>query len=671
MYDLYTNSKYTNSRQYLIQRLVQVYGAHMLAGVVNDEAPGTLARKASTDSVLRSSSSEDDFYPGPPPRSQQMMRLLSLGSTVSSTSDVDVESPAENEDKDKIKHSGFCGYDSMLGISPPTTPGFDQMVPRRRILPASRASRDSSIVRPAYSSTPTDLGARTLADTAASAEMNSQKSPSKGPNKVAWSALVDSTVSDRIQAAQVPGNSYTSPQKHQHAEPRSWSNTTTDPPGSSLSVSPSKVAWRKNVEGENEVSNRIQPAMVAGYLNTEEYTSQQRHQRQAAAGPGFEYPSPQIYRHAEAPSLPSAELGPTANQEMTLPNHGSSNTSHLYPYRSLHEHHIQNEGRTGFQGLSEPPNMHASNSHASRVVLGPRAAENQRPIEVPSKPISILHNNARSKSEQVPFQIRQIGMKSNSGLPSQTGQYGQGAGVLENPDSSSFEQLQAIRTMGSLHASGMFEARQPLIRAVESESQLVSIVAIHELMAAPGAAYAIGLEERMQLERALVRILDGRDDGSGLHVVALNALAHIQRSGAGEGAGHSYMIGVVASLSESPDAEVRGAAVKALGTLCSTMSSHYSDRLLSRLQDSDAVVRQHAVHALARIGAWGGNDDFAAQLLRCCSDDPSPSVQRASVDTLVAALNGQQAASARAVIKRVLQQRGELQLPPLVLAMLE
>ena len=105
----------------------------MLAGVVNDEAPGTLARKASTDSVLRSSSSEDDFYPGPPPRSQQMMRLLSLGSTVSSTSDVDVESPAENEDKDKIKHSGFCGYDSMLGISPPTTPGFDQMVPRRRI----------------------------------------------------------------------------------------------------------------------------------------------------------------------------------------------------------------------------------------------------------------------------------------------------------------------------------------------------------------------------------------------------------------------------------------------------------------------------------------------------------------------------------------------------------
>ena len=83
-------------------------------------------------------------------------------------------------------------------------------------------------------------------------------------------------------------------------------------------------------------------------------------------------------------------------------------------------------------------------------------------------------------------------------------------------------------------------------------------------------------------------------------------------------------------------------------------------------------MREQAVRTLAKIGAWGGNDAFAADLLLVASSDPNPSVQRAAVDALVASLNGDQSKAARAVMQRAQQQfTEELQLPPLVRVMLE
>ena len=106
-----------------------------------------------------------------------------------------------------------------------------------------------------------------------------------------------------------------------------------------------------------------------------------------------------------------------------------------------------------------------------------------------------------------------------------------------------------------------------------------------------------------------------------------------------------------------------------MGTLCKAMDTHSSDRLRPRLQDSDAAVREHAVRTLARIGAWGGNDALATAYLQCASTDPHAGVQRAAADELVGALSGEQATSARAVMKRVLEHR-PMQLPPLVLMLL-
>ena len=156
-----------------------------------------------------------------------------------------------------------------------------------------------------------------------------------------------------------------------------------------------------------------------------------------------------------------------------------------------------------------------------------------------------------------------------------------------------------------------------------------------------------------------------------LQVMALNALAHLGKGGPIGGLSDSYMLGVVAALCDSQDADVRCAAVKAMGSLCNPMDAHYCERLQPRLRDSDASVREHTVRTLASIGAWGGNDDFAAGLMECASNDPHLAVQRASTDALVAALTGSQAASARAVMKRVLHNNSNLlQDMPLVLTLL-
>jgi hypothetical protein len=89
---------------------------------------------------------------------------------------------------------------------------------------------------------------------------------------------------------------------------------------------------------------------------------------------------------------------------------------------------------------------------------------------------------------------------------------------LDNLESCAFEKLKAVRTLGHLHASGMLEARQPLLRAVDSDSKMVRVAAVHELLAAPASSHAIGMEQRIELGRVLTRMLEERDDGSGLPV---------------------------------------------------------------------------------------------------------------------------------------------------------
>jgi len=157
-----------------------------------------------------------------------------------------------------------------------------------------------------------------------------------------------------------------------------------------------------------------------------------------------------------------------------------------------------------------------------------------------------------------------------------------------------------------------------------------------------------------------------------MQVAALSALSHFFKGGAGGGLCDSYMLGVIAALCDSQDTDLRCAAVKAMGSVCSAMDAHYCDRLRPRLRDSDPSVREQAVRTLASIAAWGGGDDLATGLMECASNDPNPAVQRAAGDALVAALNGSQAASARAVMKRVLLHRTDLlQNVPLVLLLVE
>jgi len=128
------------------------------------------------------------------------------------------------------------------------------------------------------------------------------------------------------------------------------------------------------------------------------------------------------------------------------------------------------------------------------------------------------HQAAR-QSLRADGQAQRLGRRDvATSLASQSGQYGQAAGVLESPESSAFEKLRAVRVLGRLHAVGMFEARQPLLRAVNCESKMVRVAAVHELLAAPAASHAIGMEQRIELGRILTRVLDERDDSSGLGV---------------------------------------------------------------------------------------------------------------------------------------------------------
>jgi hypothetical protein len=166
----------------------------------------------------------------------------------------------------------------------------------------------------------------------------------------------------------------------------------------------------------------------------------------------------------------------------------------------------------------------------SRTALAPRLEENAsssssddrwRAAAAYSKAdrAGLPKHQAARQSLRADGQAQRLGRRDvATSLASQSGQYGQAAGVLESPESSAFEKLRAVRVLGRLHAVGMFEARQPLLRAVNCESKMVRVAAVHELLAAPAASHAIGVEQRIELGRILTRVLDQRDDSSGLGV---------------------------------------------------------------------------------------------------------------------------------------------------------
>jgi hypothetical protein len=174
----------------------------------------------------------------------------------------------------------------------------------------------------------------------------------------------------------------------------------------------------------------------------------------------------------------------------------------------------------------------ARSSAEGRPALAPRLAENENTSSSLSDDrwrVAAAYSKA-DRAGQPPHQAARQSHRAEApaqrlgrrdiatSLAAQSGQYGQAVGLLGSAESSALDRLKAVRVLGRLHAAGMFEARQPLLRAVDCESKMVRVAAVHELLAAPAASHAIGVEQRIELGRILTRVLDERDDSSGLGV---------------------------------------------------------------------------------------------------------------------------------------------------------
>ena len=116
---------------------------HTLVG--HEQRKQSTAR--STESVLRSSSSEDDERGRAGQHAAEFARIATA------------QTDRSDDDNGRIRHAGFFGYEGMMETDSPGAPDF-VAPPRRRMLPASRQSTNSSLkVRlPSFGSTPEDLG---------------------------------------------------------------------------------------------------------------------------------------------------------------------------------------------------------------------------------------------------------------------------------------------------------------------------------------------------------------------------------------------------------------------------------------------------------------------------------------------------------------------------------
>ena len=602
----------------------------------------------------------------------------------------------------QVKHDGFVGYESMLGISPPSTPALDAPVPeRRRTLPVSRQSRESSLLsaglgsntfQPSFGSTPPDLGHTD------SGRTRRTEAAEGGAHRPSIQEIYTGTV----------GTFRQTPHRSPHKSAHKLQKLPENPP--SAHKSPSKTAWSDGGKGELPAQLRSSPyatfAVPPPPLSVETMNQAQAELR--------EYRSPFKPFRTEggihtsegggAQESPASRVVPAPRVTENPENLSSSDGGLVARPQSILRRRPNLAGNTGndddFDQECPRPQDHRAPGWAREVEHAPLAnhlQDESLSVEQREKNPTIFPYQARHQEPTAPpvhhhhHSLGQLGeARPAQTSASQTASYGKAAGLLNKSEASEFEKLQAIHTMGQLYASGMIEARQPLLRAVDGDSKMICVAALHQLLAAPAVSYAIGLNERTHLQRSLTKLLDEPDDSLGTHVVVLHALAHLGAEGGGEGTGLSYMLGVISTMCENQDAAVRGAAVKALGTLCKPPDAHYTERLIPRLRDDDANVREQAVRALARIGAWGGQDAFASALLACASgvyplsscahervltirpfsDNSHSAVKRAAIDALVAALNGEQSGGARAVLKRVVATRAGVA-PPILLPFLQ
>lgn len=336
----------------------------------NEGNGGNLSRRVSSDSVLRSSSSE--------------------GEDVAQKTDMMAFELTDPKEEGKLNHSGFFGYEAMMGES---TPEMNQSVPqRRRILPPRRGPDPTSPFEgPSVGTTPEDLASVSI--------------PHKSPSKRQDAPCINRhppTVFDVYDAS----------------------------------------------------SDRIQP------------------------------PASRPARKDIVPPDVKRDFDNAIAKDTTW---------------------TQQEG------------LHSKVTPISHSASATRLPERQQNMLVFSSSSQEPWHVSRQK-ESAPLVARFGHIEHAENLGSQTVEYGHAAGVLENLESCAFEKLKAVRTLGHLHASGMLEARQPLLRAVDSDSKMVRVAAVHELLAAPASSHAIGMEQRIELGRVLTRMLEERDDGSGLPV---------------------------------------------------------------------------------------------------------------------------------------------------------
>ena len=353
----------------------------------SEHAFGRKESVESSDSVFRSSSSEeDDTYSSQrAPFDTEYLRVQSVASE-------DCGDPAGT-----INHSGFFGYEAMMGESPgPDIPRHDNPAAhlRRRVLPASRDSigGSSGVQRPSFGSTPEDLSA----------------TPGPSPSKLLWGEM-------------------------------------------------------NGVRGDasSSMSERIQPCR-------------------------------------RAPLQPRQEA---QNDTPTV--------------RVLGQQHVQSKLTSS---VSREEVVHRAENMNSKSV----ADEQHWHVTTANThkgPAGLLNRSDIQQNEHEQFPARRRGhRKAEGSLAMQAEEYGRAAGTLESLESNTFARLKAIRVLGELYAGGMFEARQPLLRAVDNESRMVRVAALHELMAAPAASHTIGMEQSIELGRVLTRILDERDDSAGVGV---------------------------------------------------------------------------------------------------------------------------------------------------------
>ena len=464
-----------------------------------------LTRKESSDSVLRTSSSEEEGQPVVRPilrHSSSVEAIGAMGLHGAEIERITTSRVSSDENNSTINHSGFFGYEAMMGQSPSSTHGFDSAPPPRRcVLHSLRSSMDATlkVENPSFGATPADLGSPSVMSSAPAHMLG-------GPAQhVRWSARYESPRA--------------SPQNSQSPD----------------RPSPSKIAWSR---GAGSSVERPSFAAMDEGMSDRIYPPARQHEVRPSARMWPEHTDGSC---SDFPASDRPALAPRLSQNANSNYVGNSGVERP-SFAAMHDgmfDRVQPPARKQEASISTkqwPEHTDGSYSDlppSDRPALAPRLAENANNNDVrnssfsedkwrvaavhakPDAPQRLASHN--DKHEDVP--ARRLGHReAAASLAAQSGQYALASAVLESRESSAFEKLKAVRSLGQLHATGMFEARQPLLCAVDCESKMVRMAAVHELLAAPATSHAIGMDQRIELVRVLTRILDERDDTSGFGV---------------------------------------------------------------------------------------------------------------------------------------------------------